>query len=352
MNKLKTGLRLAQLASALLAFPVFAAEQPIQPPDLAFSLTDHVMIPATRTLEKATGDLLGSMKNLCAAPSVENLTQAQEKWRSASTAWRRIEAVRVGPIGHGNLIALMDPWPLDVQQLDHALPQTPADPVSPRAVGEWMDKPTPAGGLPAIEYLLFSENNPHKQLARLQHDNRCHYALWQAAGVARRATTLGYEWIGLRNGLNYDISYYRPFLTDALGHSIAGVRELAGWKLASSDFSPARTRFPDWRADQTKQSLLASFDGVQHILLGGDDGLGFDDYLKSRGQDDLVQELQERLIEARIALTQLPDHLPEQAAKNRGERLYAQRKLNALADFLAGPFAQAMGFPVDAGKKK
>ncbi|SMC16031.1 Predicted lipoprotein [Andreprevotia lacus DSM 23236] len=350
MDFLKTGFRLAQLAGALLAGHALAEEVRIQPPELAISLTDKVLLPATQTLEDAATRLTASMTALCVAPSKDKLAEAQASWRNASAAWRRIEAARVGPLGQGNLVALIDPWPLDVQALDQALPNTPTDPTSPRSVGEWMQNPTPAGGLPAIEYLLFSENNADKQLARLKDDNRCRYALWQAAGVARRATTLGYEWRGLRTGLNYDLSYYRPFLTDALGRSIAGLKELAGWKLAHQDIAPPKTRFPDWRAGQTKQSLLAGFDGIRSVLLGDDKGIGFDDYIASRGQDDLVQQLNSKLIEARLALVQLPDDLAEHAVQNRGERLYAQRKLNALADFLAGPFAQALGFPVDAKK--
>ncbi|KAF0811847.1 Iron-regulated protein A [Andreprevotia sp. IGB-42] len=351
MDILKNSLRLARLAGALLAIPAMAEEARIQPPELAISLTDKVLLPATQSLEAATGKLVESVTALCAAPSKDKLAEAQASWRGASVAWRRVEAARVGPLGRGNAVELIDPWPLDVQALDQALPKTPAEPTSPRAVGEWMQTPTTAGGLPAIEYLLFSEATPEKQLAQLKDSNRCRYALWQAAGVARRATTLGYEWRGLRTGLNYDLAYYRPFLTDALGRSIAGLKELAGWKLAHKDVTPARNRFPDWRAGQTKPSLLASFDGIRQVLLGDDKGIGFDDYLTSRGQDELVQQLNAKLVEARLALVQLPDDLADQAAQNRGERLHAQRKLNALADFLSGPFAQALGFPVDAGKK-
>ncbi|WP_035052967.1 imelysin family protein [Andreprevotia chitinilytica] len=346
MNLLKTGFRLAKLAGALLALPAMADEVRIQPPELAISITEHVAMPATQALQKETSQLLVRVTALCAMPNRDNLRDAQDSWRRASEAWRRLEATRFGPARVESLTNLFAPWPFDVQALQQAIASAPTDPTSGQAINDWMQQPTQAGGLPALEYLLFAENTPDKQLAQFSQNNRCRYAIWQSAGVARRATTLGYEWAGLRSGMNYDMSYHRPFLTEALTRSVINLKELAGWKLASKEVTPTESRFPDWRAHQTKQSLLATFDGIQQVLLGSAKGVGFDDYLASRGKDDLVTELRAKFFEARQALDQLPDDLAAHAMQSRGERLLAQRKLNALADFLAGPVSQGMGFAI------
>ncbi|GLS04607.1 hypothetical protein GCM10007860_17540 [Chitiniphilus shinanonensis] len=309
-------------------------------PQLAISLVETVYLPAQVSLLEHTGRLTGRLSALCEAPDPAKLAAAREAWIAADQAWRRIDAVRMGPARADALVAQFDPWPLDLKAVAKSVRDTPADPTSMPALGASRELKQ---GLPALEYILFGDAAPQQApLAAKRIDNVCRYGLWVSAGLARRAQELVYEWQGMRRGLNYDPSYPRPFLSESLTRVVAGLRELAGWKLAQQSATPQRSDFPDWRAGVSKRSLESGLDTIERVLLGAGGGAGFDDYLSTRGKDAVVDDLKLRLANARIAVSGLPDDL----SSADGERRYAQKRLNELADFISGPLVEALGIPL------
>ncbi|UXY14727.1 imelysin family protein [Chitiniphilus purpureus] len=333
-------------ASMLLLATLASANEPapaiprLTPPELAISLTETVYIPAQVSLLEHTGRLTGQIAALCATPSSQRLQDSRAAWVSANQAWRRIDAVRMGPSRREDVQNQFDPWPFDEKTVAKKMRDTPQDPTSQPALAASRELKQ---GLPALEYLLFGNGAPEAApLAAKKIDAACRYGLWVSAGVARRAQELIYEWQGLRRGLNYDPSYPRPFLSEALTRAVAGLRELAGWKLANQTEAPRRQDFPDWRAGVSKRSLDSGLDMVERTLLGVGGGAGFDDFLATRGKDEAIDGLKVRLANARIAVAGLPDDL----SSAEGERRYAQRRLNELADYIAGPLAEALGIPL------
>ncbi|WP_255987565.1 imelysin family protein [Chitinolyticbacter albus] len=341
---------LALLLSAMLAqandtpmpTPTPAPAIPrLTPPELAISLTETVYLPAQVSLLEHHGRLAGRLAALCEAPGSDKLAAAREAWISANRSWRRLDSVRMGPGRQEEVMQAFDPWPLDLAALRKSIAATPADPTSPQALAEVRNQKQ---GLPAIEFLLFGNATPTSAaLAAKQLDgNSCRFAVWIAAGLARRAQEMVYEWQGMRRGLNYDLSYPRPFLSESLTRVHAGVKELAGWKLATSVAKAAQQDFPDWRSGQSRQGIISGLDTVEHVLLGAAGGAGFEEFLLSRGKTEAVGELKTHLAQARIAVAGLPDDL----AKASAERRVAAQRLTALADYIAGPFAEAMGLPL------
>ncbi|BCL76104.1 hypothetical protein JHS3_18400 [Jeongeupia sp. HS-3] len=330
---------------AALSTAAFAGTTPLQQPELVKSLADQVYLPALQTLQADTERLSGKIGALCAAPGEQTLAEAQAAWRNSADAWRRVEANRVGPLRLDEIINRIDPWPLDTAALARGIAITPVKPAEPQAFDLWSRQPKGASGLPAIEAQLFGAA-PAKQLAQLKSGQHCGFAQWQATALARQSQILIMEWQGLRRGLNYDPTYPRPLMTEMLARSVAGLRELAGWKLAKGDIAPPASQFPDARSGNTRASLLASFDGISAVLLGAPNGVGFDDYLQSRERDEAVTELKSRLDDTRRALAALPANFTAHAAETRGERMLAQRRLNALADYVDGPMREALGMMI------
>ncbi|WP_169307283.1 imelysin family protein [Chitiniphilus eburneus] len=316
----------------------------LSPPQLAISLVETVYLPAQVSLLEHTGRLTGRLSALCEAPNPTTLAAAREAWIAADQAWRRIDAVRMGPSRVDALVSQFDPWPFDVKTVAKIARDTPTDPTSMQALAASRELKQ---GLPALEYILFGDTTPQQApLAAKKIDTACRYGLWISAGLARRAQELVYEWQGLRRGLNYDPSYPRPFLSESLTRVVAGVRELAGWKLAQQTATPVRSDFPDWRAGVSKRSLESGLETVERVLLGAGGGAGFDDFLATRGKDAVIDDLKLRLANARIAVSGLPDDL----SSADGERRYAQKRLNELADFVSGPLVEALGIPLSAAE--
>ncbi|WP_432719393.1 hypothetical protein R0381_000470 [Jeongeupia wiesaeckerbachi] len=332
----------------LLSAPAFAANQtaaepePLQAPDLVRSLADKVYLPGLQALQAESAKLQQGVDALCARPDAATLTAAQTAWRDTNTAWRRVESDRVGPLRQDEFINRIDPWPLDAKVLAASLAATPAQPAEPYSFELWTRQPKGGSGLPALETQLFGET-PAGPLAQLQSGRHCGFARWQASSLARQSQILVMEWQGMRRGLNYDPTYPRPLMTEMLTRSVAGLRELAGWKLGKDEVAPPPSHFPDALAGQTRASLLASFDSIRTVLLGAPGGVGFDDYLQSRQRDEAVSTLNGRLDDARRALEALPADFTARAGEYRGERVLAQRRLNALADYVDGPMRDALG---------
>ncbi|GHD65872.1 imelysin family protein [Jeongeupia chitinilytica] len=340
MNKPLRAL-LAALSATTLSVAAMAETPPLQAPELVRALADQVYLPKLLAFQTESTQLQQSVDALCAQLDAARLAQAQAGWRKSVDAWRRVESDRVGPLLQDQYLNRIDPWPLDPKVLAASQSATPANPADPYSFELWNRQPKGGSGLPALESQLFGQPAA-RQLAQL----KCGFAQWQAASLARQSQILVMEWQGMRRGLNYDPTYPRPLMIEMLTRSVVGLREIAGWKLGKEEIAPAASQFPDALAGQTRASLIASFDSVRAVLLGAPNGVGFDDYLLTRGKDDVVAELNSRLDDTRRALDALPDDFTARAGEVRGERVLAQRRLTALADYVDGPLRDALGLAI------
>lgn len=328
-------------AALLAAQPAHAA--PMQTTALAQSLLDDVALPAQKRLVEATQTLAQRMTDVCATPDAEHLAAAQSAWRSADQIWRGMETLRIGPNRQQDALRQFEPWPLDEAVLAQNIQRTPADPDSPQAVYESALLPAGGNGLPALEYLLFSGR--FKTAPALSKPQQCQFGRWVANGMARRAQTLALEWNTLRTGFGYNATLQTPYLIEALGNAVAGIKELGQRQLAQGHTDPVQADLRGWRSGSGKANLEAGLNSIENTLLGAPSGLGFDDLLASRGDVSTGPQLQEKIINVRLALAALPVGFEQQPGQWRGEIFSVQARLDELADFLRGPFVDALGFP-------
>ncbi|MBB5191317.1 putative lipoprotein [Silvimonas terrae] len=311
---------------------------------LTTSLFQDVAMPAQRALADNTNALAQSMNALCAAPDDSTLAAAQTAWKSTSNTWSRISPLRIGPNRQRDVTAIFEAAPVDESLLKKTISTTPDDPVSPKAVFESAQLPAGASGLPVLEKLLFADGRS-SPLPALAQGKTCQFGRWVASGLARRGQTLIYEWNSLGEGIKYNPVYHTPFLTEALTNAARGARAIANHQLAAGEITPPPAFFPGWRAGTSKADVTASLDSIEYILLGSPSGLGFDDMLIAAQRQEVVDGLQEKLINTRLALTALPANFTAQPGANRGELVILQKRLNELADYIAGPMAEALGTP-------
>ncbi|XZG69631.1 imelysin family protein [Chitinibacteraceae bacterium HSL-7] len=334
----RLGLAVLAITGLAHANPEAPAIPRLPPPALALSLTDTIYQPMQLSLLERTGKLSGALAAYCGKPGPQRLDEARNAWKQVNQAWRRLDTVRMGPTRDEEVVQQFDPWPIDVSEIKKQIAAAPKDPLSNEAMSR---TPQLVAGLPALEYLLFGQ--PGKApLDTAKPEAECRYGLWVAAGLARRAQVLTYEWQGMRRSLTYDLSYPRPFLSESLTRVHAGIAELAGWKLAAKVEEPTAIDFPDWRSGQTRSNIAVGLAAAERVLLGEAGGAGYEEFLLTRGKQDVVDQLKEKLANARIALAGLPDDL----AAAPSERKIAHDRLNDLADFVAGPLAEALGLPL------
>jgi predicted lipoprotein len=105
------------------------------------------------------------------------LEQARERWKATALAWDRLSGVQVGPLVQRRSSRQIDFTPTRPELIKRAIQTAPQDATAMESIG------TPAKGLPALEWLLWTQ--PITSAAPA-----CRYAVQVAADIQREADTL------------------------------------------------------------------------------------------------------------------------------------------------------------------
>lgn len=293
-------------------------------------------------------------------PSADNLELARANWRSAMQSWSAITPTRYGPIAstatdkyHGRGIgAFIHAWPalnrceIEKQVVTRAYQEQGFQRILPGA-----------RGLSALEYLLFtsgsdtvcaSNSSTAKLWAELSSDELQQAKLDYAQAVVGDIYLKAEEYMGVwdADGENFGQSLANHegygsqqealnVVAGSLLYPYDVVRDLKVGPLAGIGTAILNPETPYAQIDV--QNIQANIKAFRALFQGcGPDGagLGFDDWLKAAGGDDLEQDLLQALdtIEARAAdLPPLHEASTEQMAA-----FYADLKV--LSDLLKEQF--------------
>ena len=121
-----------------------------------------------------------------AAPAAapEQLNQAKVRWQATASAWDRLSSVQIGPLLQRRSARQIDFTPTRPELITRAIQDAPDDAAAMERVG------TPAKGLPALEWLLWSQPAAPNTPA-------CRYAVQVAQEISREAMALSAQFIEL-----------------------------------------------------------------------------------------------------------------------------------------------------------
>lgn len=137
---------------------------------------------ATAFAEQARG-LPAAVSALCdadAGTSATRLTQARERWKTTALAWDRLSGVQAGPLVQRRSARQIDFTPTRPELIKRAIQAAPQDAAAMDSIG------TPAKGLPALEWLLWSQPVTSSAPAA----PACRYAVQVSADIQREADAL------------------------------------------------------------------------------------------------------------------------------------------------------------------
>jgi predicted lipoprotein len=236
-------------------------------------------------------DLQSAATSLCSSPSAEALVMTQQTLAATRSAWRRSEAVWVGPVMDRRSWALVD-WPVDPDAIEELLIGTsgPLD-------GDYLSSSVSAAvrGLGAIEYVVFGPDAADALADR----RRCEYLTsltevvkGEAAAVLAAWTAGDDEGVAFRDELAGETD--RMTATDSIDELVNSMltrlegsvnRELGralGLGSGDADASGIVEGPGGFGVDDQR----ARADGIRAVLLGsdGDSGLAplLDDELRAR----------------------------------------------------------------------
>ena len=169
----------APSASAAAGTPVNGTLPPLyRPADVVAGLYRHWAPPRSAAFSRAAEALVQALDHRCAAGAGEaTLADARARWRDTVAAWEALSTVPFGPLVERRSARQIDFTPTRPELIRRAIPRAPAGAADMERIG------TPAKGLPALEWLLWTEPAAPGTAA-------CAYAREVAADVAREAAAL------------------------------------------------------------------------------------------------------------------------------------------------------------------
>lgn len=275
-----------------------------------------------------------------AAAGTARLQQARAQWQASAAAWDRLSGVQIGPLVQRRSARQIDFTPTRPALIERAIQSAPGDAAAMERIG------TPAKGLPALEWLLWSQPVAPGTPA-------CRYAAQLAADIGREAAALAAsfselaardlsedeangaamgelvnQWVGGLERLRW-ADMEKPALRAASGASKgAGVRQ-AGYPRSASGQTGANWA-AHWQALRTLAVSTASAAPQPGAAL-----VPLETYLRGRGLNPLANKLVQSVARADKSLTDL-------SPANRGGLRLATRELGQLKKLAEAEVAPAL----------
>ncbi|MBN9430508.1 MAG: imelysin family protein [Burkholderiales bacterium] len=151
--------------------------------DLAQGVYRYWHLPQAEAFAARAADLAQALADHCprAQPGERPPAELQQRWRAAAQVWDRLTGVLVGPLVERRVLHQLDFTPTRPELIERAIRSAPADAQAMERIG------TPAKGLPALEWLLWSRP---ERLGKGPDAPACRYAVQVAAELAREAVSL------------------------------------------------------------------------------------------------------------------------------------------------------------------
>jgi predicted lipoprotein len=110
--------------------------------------------PQAAAFAEQAGGLPTAISAVCdadAGTAAARLEQARERWKASALAWDRLSGVQIGPLVQRRSARQIDFTPTRPELIKRAIQAAPQDATAMESIG------TPAKGLPALEWLLWSQ---------------------------------------------------------------------------------------------------------------------------------------------------------------------------------------------------
>lgn len=330
-----------KFAMLLLVLPLAATAQVVPgnvavpfytPPAFMQGVHKEWFAPRAREFAGEAAALRPALEQVCKGQAGA-LAAARGQWQSAALAWDRLAGVAIGPIVQRRSIRQIDFTPTRPQLIERAIRAQPADLRALERVG------TPAKGLPALEWLLWTRPVAAGSPA-------CRYAVLISTEVAAegRALAQGFAELAARDW-NADEEAAVTAMGELLNQWVGGLERLR-WAhlekpLRSADGeTPA---YPRAAGGATKQSWAAQWQGLRTLGVAldnrvpqpGEGLVPLETYLRGRGLNPLADKLAAQARE-------VTRHVDALAPADEAKVLAAGRSLSALKRLAEAEVAPAL----------
>lgn len=158
-------------------------------------LTDTHIIPGYTAMQTQAQALSDASASFCALdnPTNAELSDLQQNWRNFTQSWQQVQWVKVGAIVEDNRLFRIQFWPDSNDAVDDAVSDFLIEQVTIDA--EYLSTQSVGGqGIPALEILLFPENNDDSLINADDSEKRCEITTAIAENLLNISTDISTDW--------------------------------------------------------------------------------------------------------------------------------------------------------------
>ena len=289
------------LLALALALPALAGAQKVPanvavpfytPPHFMQGVHAHWFAPRARDFAQEAAALGPALEKVCAG-SIGALRPARAQWEATALAWDRLSAVAIGPLVQRRSLRQVDFWPTRPQLIERAIRANPKDLRALERVG------TPAKGLPALEWLLWTQPIAAGTPS-------CRYAVLLAGELDAEARALAQGFAELAaKDWNADPEAATAAMGELLNQWVGGIERLR-WAHIEKPVRSAGGEAPEWprqASGSTNASWNAQWQGLgtlataagNNVPMPGRGLVPLETYLRGRGLNPLADQLAARV---------------------------------------------------------
>lgn len=297
------------ITAALMTCMAQAYAEPVQPsPEFSVRWLDEAYLPRHQALVKASHSFATESKAFCAGPTEKNLASTRNAWKKAALAWHAMDAAPGGPIVLERTGRKIDFWPTRPDDIEAMIPKG----LDERNVG--------ARGLPAAEYLLWGNNEPKAQLAKLKATERCLYLVGISERIVSDIALLNDGWGYYREQLGAENPFFRQNLLPETLNLMLGALDSQAKRLPKD---AKREAFAEWRSGTGKASSVAVLNAIDNTLFAQSGGISS----LLADKPDVVIKVKKALSQAKLAQASIPEAFDSPAASAARSNYLASIKL-------------------------
>lgn len=325
--------------------------------EMLTNIGQKVIFPNYAAFNAKATSLQTAVQNFTNTPTEENLLAAQNALKETYRAWQHVYLYEFGPAADLALRQNINEFPTQYTTIEDKIASGSWDLSSFTSVQQ--------KGLPALDYLLFSDDSPSAVLAKFttaeNAESRRNYLKDLAKDVNRLAGEVYTAWepkegnyLGTFNTTTGNSA--NSSLSLLVNNLNSGYEIIKNKKLniplgnRSIDEKPIPRAVEAYYSGISLELMKASLQSVENTFKGfanGTDGPGLDDYIDAHYQagniqNDLTDQILSQLGKAKEAVNALPEPLSEAvvSANEAGDNAY--NELQNLVVYLKNDLPQAL----------
>ncbi len=309
----------------------------------------HWALPRAQDFDRSARTLVPAVAALCQAPAADGqaaLSAARSAWQATTRAWEQLSAVSVGPVISRRSQRAIDFAPTRPVLIDKAIA------AQPQGAGAFERIGTPAKGLPALEWLLWTRPvQPGSPACSYAHEVAQDLARESAALEKAFADASGTDW-----GAEDEQERSTQAISEFVNQWVGGIERLR-WAQMDKPLRAAQgTRTPDyprtvssstlaaWAATWSSLRSLSTLPDNADIPAAGEALVPLEMYLRGKGLNPLADTLRRATDKVDASMAQVQKNgIKDKAAIQQTARDLAALKF--LAESEVAPALQvSIGF--------